>query len=402
MTMMPENQTARRLNIVFFGSFEYPQGMAGTKRIQHAIDGLRRCSDASIRVIILRQSSANNPPRGVHRNITYETVMPDLMRVKLALLAPLFFAKAMSAIRRAFDPESKNILLIYGPPTLDNVPVVRYARKRGYKVAFDFVEDDETAIESSSDFYRRITNYYTRRITKQITSLADGLVVISSHLERKFARLTNGSIPVHLRPISVDFSRFEDPVCLSSKGLSLFYSGSFGVKDGVNILLDAFETLAPRYPSLRLILTGKGSEQAMQPILSSIAHSSFSDRVDYKGFLDDDAYFDTLRKVAVPCMTRIDLASAHAGFPFKLGEFLATGKPVIASRVSDVEHFLKDKHDALLVEPGSVEDVVKAFEFIQHNSDTAREIGKNGRLRARESFDLASQSESLYSFICNL
>lgn len=389
----------KRMNLIFLGSFAYPQGMAGTKLIQHAIDGIRHVPDVSIRVIVLRQSSEANPPFGFHRGIPYETIMPDLIGAKLALLAPLLFAKAKCALRKVFDPESKNILYVYGPPAIDNVPVVRAARRLGYNTVFDIVEDDETVAGISSSFYQRIKSWYILRSTRQIRALADGIVVISSHLERKFADLTGGSIPVHLRPISVDFSHFKDPVPASSEATSMFYAGSYGVKDGVNNLLDAFETLAPRYPFLRLVLTGKGSKEAMQRVLSRIAHSSFSDRIDYKGYLDDDTYYATLRKADIPCMTRIDLAYAHAGFPFKLGEFLATGKSVIVSRVSDVEHFLKDKHDALLVEPGSVADIVRAVEYILQNPEAAREIGRRGKDRAFASFDLHSQAKALHSFL---
>lgn len=47
-----------KINLIFLGSFPYPHGMAGPKRIQHAIDGLKSFNDVNIRVISLRQSSA--------------------------------------------------------------------------------------------------------------------------------------------------------------------------------------------------------------------------------------------------------------------------------------------------------------------------------------------------------
>ena len=56
-------------------------------------------------------------------------------------------------------------------------------------------------------------------------------------------------------------------------------------------------------------------------------------------------------------MTRTDSAYANAGFPFKLGEFLASGKPVIASNVSDVGKFFTDRHDTMLVKPGECKEI---------------------------------------------
>ena len=397
---MSDDRVSDSLNIVFIGGFPYPQGMAGTKRIQHAIDGMKRLGNVKSGVIVLRQSSTANIPTGVYQGTPYETVMPDLMRIKLVLLAPLFYAKARHAIRSAFDSNRKNILFVYGPPEIDNVPLVGFARRLGYKIVFDIVEDDDAAAEISVSLYHRLKNFYTRRRTARIASLADGIVVISSHLERKFSLLSQDSIPIHLRPISVDFSRFEASLDENCQSRRLFYAGSFGVKDGVHNLLDAFDVLAQRYSFLRLVMTGKGSHEDLQPVLNRIARSPFGERIEYRGFLDDDTYYKLLQLPGlIPCMTRIDLPYAHGGFPFKLGEFLATGKPVIASRVSDVGRFLTDKEDALLVSPGSVGDIVDAVEFIQNNPEAALKIGKLGKCRAFTCFDLHSQAHFLRNYL---
>ena len=391
-----------KINLIFLGDFPYPHGMAGTKRIQHAIDGLKQFDDVSIRVIVLRQSSAANPPSGVYRDISYETVMPNLMRMKLVLLSPAFFAKAKAAIRRAFVPEERNILFVYGPPAFDNIPVVRFARKLGYKIVFDIVEDDDAAIEISKSVYHRVKNHCTRRMTRQIAALADGLVVISSHLERKFTGLIAGKIPIHLRPISVDFSCFTAAPQPVGEIVTLFYAGSFGIKNGLPVLLDAFDQLAAHRANVRLVLTGKGSDEMMRSTLARIDASPFKERIEYKGYLDDAAYYAALNDADIPCMTRVDLAYAQAGFPFKLGEFLATGRPVIASRVSDVEHFLEDKRNVLLVKPGSVEEIVKAVDYIHQNPEIAQNIGKQGRVHARECFDAFSQARAMRLFLLSI
>ena len=97
-----------------------------------------------------------------------------------------------------------------------------------------------------------------------------------------------------------------------------------------------------------------------------------------------------------------DLAFANAGFPFKLGEFLATGKPVIASRVSDVERFLVDRESAMLIQAGSSEAIYKAAEFLLENPEAARAIGERGREVANASFNNEQQGKDLLTFIKSL
>ena len=101
-------------------------------------------------------------------------------------------------------------------------------------------------------------------------------------------------------------------------------------------------------------------------------------------------------------MTRVNTGFANAGFPYKLGEFLATGKPVIASRVSDVGTLLKDRSEVMLVRPGDSGDIVRAVESLIANPTEAVAIGTRGRAKARTLFDCRSQGQALLTFLQRL
>ena len=133
--------------------------------------------------------------------------------------------------------------------------------------------------------------------------------------------------------------------------------------------------------------------------MERIDKSPYKDRIEYKGFLDDKSYYSTLNAVDIPCMTRVDIPFAHAGFPFKLGEYLASGKPVIASNVSDVESLLQDRCDVILVRPDNISDIISAVEFILAHPEKAVSIGENGRKTAKKNFDHKPQGIKLISFM---
>jgi glycosyltransferase involved in cell wall biosynthesis len=372
--------------------------MAPTRHIQNIVDGLKTTPGLSIHVMILRQSSRENVLSGVHEGTPYETVMGDALRLRGLLLAPVFHVKSRQAVARLFQPAGRNILYVYGPPSLDNLPTIRRARSLGFKVIFEIVEDDDVALSVSSSPWHRIANAYIRHATRRIGSLADGIVVISSRLEAKFRDLTAGAVPLHFKPVSVDMARYpEVPWRLGDK-VTLFYAGSFGLKDGIPVLLDAFDRLASRHGNLRLVLTGKGSEEDMAAARSRIACSPFRHRIVYKGYLDDAAYQAELRAADIPCMTRIDHPYAQAGFPFKLGEYLATGRPVVASKVSDVTHWLRHKDSAMLVEPGIAAGIAESVEYLLQHPDAATAIGRRGREVAGRAFCHKSQAEGLVAF----
>lgn len=391
-----------KLNVVFLCMFPYPQGMAGSKDMQRAIDGMKDDPDISIHVVVTRQSSRMNPLSGNYHGTPYETLMGDQFQLKALLTALLLHLRARRAMQRLFQPDRKNVLFIFGPPMLENVPTIRYARRLGYKTAFDIVEDNDFAFQLSKSLWHRVNNLYTRRATRNIAALADGLVVISNHLENKLRKQTGGMLPIHHRHIIIQFERFPEGSPRFGDPTALFYAGSFNSKDGIPFLLDAFDQLARDRSNLRLVLTGKGTSEDMEKVMARINDSPYRERIEYKGYLDDPAFYATLNSVDIPCMTRINSGYANAGFPYKLGEYLATGKPVIASRISDVESMLEDRREAMLVKPEDSGEIVKAVTHLLDHPEEARAIGRQGREKAKTLFDYRMQGKLLATFFKNI
>lgn len=387
-----------QLNVIFFGSFPYPQGMAGTKRIQHAIDGLKREQNVFLRVLTLTQSSEKNILNGTHEEVPYETIVGDVRGWKLGAILPMLILKSQNALRRAYRPDCKNIIYNYGPLNLFNTGALITAKNMGYSIVFDIVEDYDESMDISGSILHRIKTFFIQKLQFRMESFASGIIVISSHLEKKYRNLVNEQVPIHYRPISVNLSKFSKKPHQFGDFVKLFYAGSFGKKDGVSVLMDAFDILASRHTNICLVLTGKGSKEMIQATFERINASPYKKRIEYKGYLDDDAYYDALSAADIPCMTRIDSAYAQAGFPFKVGEYLASGKPSILSQVSDIEKILKDQREALLVKPGDVNAIVQATEKLLNNQDVATAIGSEGREAANRLFNYKEQGKKLLNF----
>ena len=331
----------------------------------------------------------------MHEGTPYETVMGDLLRAKMFVALPILYYRTIAALKRAFRPDHKNVIYFYGPLFLESVVPLSYAQRLGYKIVFDIIEDYGLAKEVSRSFYQYVRSNLASRLSSRIKDLSAGIIVISSYLEEKCRKLTQGKVPVHYMPISVDMDCFPEKPNRMNSTVSLFYAGSFGKKDGLPVLLDAFDRLAGRYENVRLVLTGRGDREAMKEFFARMEISPNKDRIEFKGYLDEKDYYSLLNDADIPCMTRVDLAFAHAGFPFKLGEFLATGKPVIASRVSDVDRFLVHGHNAMLVQAGSSTEICEAAEFLIDNPESAAAIGVRGREVAKSFFDYKQQGKAL-------
>jgi len=68
-------------NVVFVGNFLYPRGMAGTKRVQNFIDGVRSDSTVSASVLLLRQGHPGRDDSnlsGEYEGVPYITIGADI------------------------------------------------------------------------------------------------------------------------------------------------------------------------------------------------------------------------------------------------------------------------------------------------------------------------------------
>lgn len=387
------------------GGFTFPEGMAGTKRIKHAIDALQLMPDVLIQVVLLRQLSVENKGSGIYKGISYHTIMPGLTRNGFMVLFPLLYMKTFFYLRKCRLKSAVNIIYHYGPVSHENLIPLVLAKIMGYKIVFDIVEDYNVIVTTSKSIFFKLRNLGIQQFLLVMKQIASGLIVISSYLEAAYKNSLSKNIKIHYRPISIDMAKFQDsqrPSIKNKSEITFFYAGSFGRKDGVLDLIDAFDGLAAKRDNVCLVLTGRGTEASMSEFFSRVERSPFKDRIDYKGYLDEAAYYDVLHCVDIHCMTRIGHDYAHAGFPFKLGEYLATGKPVIASRVSDIERFLEHGKSAMIVTPGSCKDIEAAAAFLIDNPDKALQIGAQGRAAAFANFDHKIQGEKLFQFLKRL
>jgi len=393
------------VNIVFLGNFLYPEGMGAAKRVQHFINGVRADPNNLASVLLLRQGHAGRDDgrlAGVHEDVPYLTIGANLhadWRLPWNLFR--YLVQGCRYLWRARRLGWRNIVFLYGEPNLENIVFVIFARMSGYRLIVDVVEDFYLLSDNAS-LASRLKAASARFTAKHMAWFADGLIAISTYLTEKFTRISDGSFPVRMIPVSVDISRVSASVAEFHRPVRILYAGSFGEKDGVEGLIAAFECCARKFPEIELIMVGKGMQERIEVVRSRISESPQAEHIRYLGFLADQEYFDLLGGCDIPCVVRVQSEFANRGFPFKLGEFLATGRPVIASRVGDIPSYLTDKHNAVLVEPGSVDSITVALEYLLGNQQEALSIGRAGRKVAEAQFDGHSNGRKLLDVIHEL
>ncbi len=383
-----------RYNIVVMGVSCF-DGMASSTRVRNIIEPL--ISKNLIVANNLVYQTDNREPigkSGVLNNINFKIIDFRLSNI-FSLFG--FWGAGISFLTKSKKRGCKNIIYNYNYADLKNIIFLLYAKMTGYKIIIDIIEDNR--FERTDGIINSIRLKTSIILFRSSRSFTDHFVAISEQLYKRAELVSKNKVPVSLIPITVNLSYFKDNGYQTNRNnLKIFYGGSFAVKDGLKYLVRAFDVVSKKNEGIELILTGAAPIKTdMEEITKQIDAVAAKDRIKFMGFLKTEDYYNLLNRCDIFCMTRINSVYANAGFPFKLGEFLAAGKAVIATKVGDVPNYLFNDVNALVINPDSVEELSDAILSIIKNPEKIKIMGPKARKTAEAYFDSEKVSMKLLS-----
>ena len=268
---------------------------------------------------------------------------------------------------------------------------------------------------SLSEDYRGIAgflNYKSQQLSeKYLPKFASGLIVISFRL-RTFYLNHISKDRILISPIlvstdihkSIDWGRYDivrNKLSAEYAGKRLLvYSGSFGEKDGVYTLIEAFSEVVKKYPETVFIMTGRGgTQELMNSVISHIEKYQVTDKVRLVGFVDAEELlcYNSIADILMVC--RSDSPFANHGFPWKLGEYCMTGRPIISTRVSDIDVYFEDKKSLFIAEFNTAGAIADKVGYIFENFDLALVVARSGQAVALEKFGYFQKAGEMSEFI---
>lgn len=146
---------------------------------------------------------------------------------------------------------------------------------------------------------------------------------------------------------------------------------------GVMTVLDALPTILRDIPDARLEIYGDGEERGL---LEEVVHERrLDDAVRFHGWVDSrKGFYRDFRVLAAP--------SRKESFGMAVVEAMASGLPVVASRVGGLQETIEDKVTGLLVPPDDADALAEALIRILKDPELARRMGEAGHARARDRY----------------
>lgn len=270
------------------------------------------------------------------------------------------------------------------------------ARMLGYTCIYDMTEDARQ-IPSGSSLRYTYRLLWFRVLWPFLPLLLDGVAVISGHLENAVQEAFGSRLPWILIPVSYRESDIPKGELSSEMPPVMFYGGNLGAEYDIELLLGLLPGLREEFPGLVLEMTGKAGPETLAKLPGG-EQALREGAVRLLGFLDEPSYFRHLGSATVLCLPRSSLSRASTGFPFKLAEYLASGKPVVTSEVGDIGKYL-GKDEAFLYPAGDAEGLRDALTGALRDPQGALDVGRRGRDVARECFEADKVAGSFLAFV---
>ena len=354
-------QTARRaLRVAFVFPWDLEADKATAIRARVTIDAVRR-------------RLANEAAGAV------SVVSPDLEREAPA--KRFWLQRFVPTALRELEAQAPDV--IHAITTQSIVPALLYRRRHpGARVVFEM--HGLTCLEL--DGVR-----LGRRLTLGLLDAwgahgADAVVVMSFSqraLLRRYLRVRLEKMSVLWGPVDLALFRYEEPV--PAPPFVVGYAGNDVFWQGTETIIAAARLLR-HDPHIRLHLMGFPRER----------YRDLPENVSLLGMVPRDAVPDALGRCHVLVSPRARLVVSDSQYPFKLSAYLAAGRPIVATAVSDQPRVIAEAGCGVIIPPDDPAALAEALRRLAALPAAERlALGRRARAFAEQRLSMDALADAL-------
>jgi glycosyltransferase involved in cell wall biosynthesis len=395
------------MNIALICPYPFPIGQAATNRIISYSRGLVEINNL-VKVIILRPTEkANNiinkDITGKYAGISFQyswkdTIWPSGYIKKIIVFILSFFN---SILIMSNDNSVKKVDCIISSTDFGFINITLFLLSKLIDCKFVYIADEypyPIRYGRKPSLIRKFSIAYLFR-------LFDGIIVMTDALKKYFKDKAGKDAKFLVMPITVETERFINKNELPPiSGDYIIYAGDLDRnKAAVLNLIEAFKTISGEFPTLKLCIAGGTKKEAdFNEYIKIISEARLAERIIMTGIIHRDKIPCYLNNAAILAIAEPRTYRSEMGFPTKLGEYLATGKPVVCTAVGEIPNYLTDGINAFLVEPGNNEKFAGKLKFVLENPEAAEKVGKEGQKVVLNTFNYKIQARHMNSFLRGL
>lgn len=293
--------------------------------------------------------------------------------------------------------------VIYERYALFSLAGLRFARRLGLP---HLLEVNAPLIREASDYRGLMLKDLAEKVEDRLFSGTDHIIVVSDEILNYVSQISsktpatvviNGVSAEMFDNMKAEPSGDSPLASFDASDYVIGFVGSLKPWHGVEILIEAFAGLPENGTKSRLLIVGgKWKERARLKQLCR--ERGLKGRVKFTGPVDHEEIPALLGRADVLVAPYPELE----GFYFsalKIFEYMAAGKPVVASSIGQVEKILAHEKTALLVPPGDPRALGKALQRLKVDRDLSRKLGRNAREEAVKNHTWTRRMETISAIL---
>src|SRR3989338_4058307 len=259
-------------------------------------------------------------------------------------------------------------------------------------------DDWEIKIYYYSKGQNHLIGMFLRLLEVMMPFLADTVSVSSNRLRKECLRYGLPPKKIFEGHVGADLERFNpqnngDHIRqrYRVKGPLVMYVGQLHGGQYVELFMEAASMLFQRNPDLSFMIVGGGYR--LPELKQYSASLGLNGRLIFTEFIhhDEIPFYIAAADICVACFERNDITEFKS--PLKIVEYLASGKPIVASRVGEVEGMIGGA--GILTEPGDAMSLADGIEKLLKDRELRKEFSQKARLQAENRHNWSNTADGL-------
>lgn len=236
-------------------------------------------------------------------------------------------------------------------------------------------------------------------ISKLVLRRADVVIALTEDMKTEMQKIYSRDVAVI--PNGIDLESYEDlptkeasrqRLALNNNDKIILFVGTLRPVKGLKYLIQAMNIIRQKDTKARLMLIGYGEER--QSLEGLVKELDLGDRVTFVGKVPNEKVPEYMSASDV-----FVLPSVSEGFPVVILEAMASGLPIVATKVGGLPEIVKDGESGFLVEPSNPEQLADRVLTLLKNEDSRQRMIMNNRNKVQQYSweNTVGQLEAIYS-----
>jgi glycosyltransferase involved in cell wall biosynthesis len=286
----------------------------------------------------------------------------------------------------------------------DLLPWMAVLAMTGKKVVYDVHEYYGFTLQTSAwlpQLLRKPTAKVMDWFEKNASSLFAGIITVNPHMQNLFLNVNQHVITVRNLPLPWFINQTDHR--MPGSRMKTVYVGGMNMQRGYGIIMKTMQLVRERLPEAECQIVGSVDYSDVDESVARLGDgSSATTGVEGTGFVPFERVPQYLNDAAVCWLPLQSTPNYEHAEPVKLFEYMASGRPIVASNLKFVKKIISHAQCGILVPPDDPRAHADAHIHLFTHPKEAAEMGARGRKAVLEHYNWKNEEQTMLHFYHDL